>query len=119
MQQQTLPLWTHSGVTYTEAQAFCVQQYALRGASLIAETMQHLEALKDREADHFKVLHELNELSIELSTFSQEWNAFSLAVFETIIFPRSLSWTIRHLRIAFNATVRRLEKKNEQQSGPR
>lgn len=116
MQQRTLPLWMGSSVTYTEAQAFCVQQYVLRGPSLIATVKQHLEALTAVEAnDALKVLHQLNELSIELSTFNQEWNEFSLAVFEAILGSRNLLWVTRYLKMTFNATLRRL-KKHEQQS---
>ena len=99
-----------SGVTYTEAQAFCAKQYAAQGKTLIEEVKQHLDSLNDAEIDSVRVLRRLNELSIELSTFNLEWDEFSLAVFETIVFPHSQTWTARYLRLAFNRTIKRLEK---------
>ena len=112
MQQQTLPLWMSSGkaATYTEAQAFCVRQYAKRGPKLIREVSQHLEGMatcKDA-GEALKVLYLLNELSTDLSVFNQEWNEFSLAVFESILFPRSIPWTANYLKTSFDTTLRRL-----------
>lgn len=110
MQQQTLPLWMSSSVTFTEAQAFCVEQYAKRGPTLIKEVSQHLEgmgACKDA-AEALKVLYVLNDLSTDLSVFNQEWNEFSLAVFECILFPRSIPWTAKYLQSSMTTTIRRL-----------
>jgi hypothetical protein len=112
MHQQTLPLWIRGkAVTYTEVQTFCVQQYAAQGPRLIQEVSQHLEKLatcKGLEAI-LGVLRALNDLSIELSAFNQEWNGFSLAVFESIVFPRSITWAVKYLQTSFTTTLRRFD----------
>jgi hypothetical protein len=60
-------------------------------------------------ADNFKVLNTLNTLSIDLSCFNSEWNDFSLAVFESILFPKSSAWTATYLKTSFDTTMRRIK----------
>jgi hypothetical protein len=108
VEQRLLPIWVSPKcVTYTEAQEFCVQQYALKGPKLITEVKKHLEDLPDNP----QVLQLINTKAIELACFNIEWNDFSQDVFESILFPKSRSGRTKTLIDSFNKTLRRLSNK--------
>lgn len=104
MEQRLLPLWTSNKcTTYTEAQEFCVKRYALSGPQLIRAVSQHLDMLATSVGDT-KVLYSLNDLAIDLSTLNPEWNEFSMAVFESILFTKSAGL----ITTVFENTLQRL-----------
>jgi hypothetical protein len=112
LEQQYLPLWVSKGTTYTQVQQFCTKQYAKQHVALIATIKENLEKLEQVEdvPSTFQVLHALNEAASDLYCFNMEWESFALAVFASIVFPRSRAWTILFLKASFKDTLRRLHQ---------
>lgn len=114
MHEQPFPFWTSEKVhTYTEVQDFCVGQYRQRGPGLIEQARKNLEnlGLARSKQDAFRILCELEQLSLSLSCFNGAWVDFSEAVFEVVVLPSraSLAWTHKFLTGVFEDTLRRIK----------
>lgn len=118
-----LPFWmSNNPITYSRAQRQRRRLYSQLSQGIICNIKQDLERygqVSDRN-EAFGVLLSLDELSLELSCYNNEWIDFSVAVFEVLVLPskQSIGWNFRYLTDVLNTTLRRLSDSVEQITPP-